>query len=80
MLTEFFNQAISAGAAAIMDVMDMFWGDQDRQIMDPHGHIWSVTTHKQDLSQEEIQRAEEAAFKEMMSSPSSSSTTTTKAQ
>src|SRR5919204_819511 len=75
-----FNQAISAGAAAIMPVMDMFWGDRYGQIIDPYGHIWSVATHKQDLSQEEIQRAGEAVFKEMMSSPSSTSTTTTKAQ
>ena len=52
-----FNQAISAGAAAIMPVMDMFWGDRYGQIIDPYGHIWSVATHKQDLSQEEIQRA-----------------------
>jgi uncharacterized glyoxalase superfamily protein PhnB len=75
-----FNQAISAGAAAIMPVTDMFWGDRYGQIIDPYGHIWSVATHKQDLSQEEIQRAGEAVFKEMMSSPSSTSTTTTKAQ
>ena len=70
-----FNQAISAGAAAIMPVMDMFWGDRYGQIIDPYGHIWSVATHKQDLSQEEIQRAGEAVFNEMMSSPSSSSST-----
>jgi PhnB protein len=75
-----FNQAISAGVAAIIPIMDMFWGDRYGELIDPYGHIWSVATHKQDLSQEEIQRAGEALFKEMMSSPSSSSSSSTKAQ
>jgi PhnB protein len=63
-----FNQAISAGATVIMPVMDMFWGDRYGQLFDPYGHIWSIATHKQDLSSEEIQRAGEEAFKEMMAS------------
>jgi PhnB protein len=63
-----FNQAISAGATVIMPVMDMFWGDRYGQLMDPYGHIWSIATHKQDLSSEEIQRTGEEVFKEMMAS------------
>jgi PhnB protein len=65
-----FNRAISVGATAIMPVMDMFWGDRYGQLIDPYCHIWSVATHKQDLPHEEIQRAREAIFKEMMSSSS----------
>ena len=60
-----YNQAISAGATSMMPVMDMFWGDRYGQLKDPFGHIWSIATHKQDLSQEEIQRAGDAAFREM---------------
>ena len=63
-----FNQAISAGATVIMPVMDMFWGDRYGQLIDPYGHIWSIATHKQDLSSEEIQRTGEEVFKEMMAS------------
>jgi PhnB protein len=63
-----FNQAISAGATVIMPVMDMFWGDRYGQLIDPYGHIWSIATHKQDISSEEIQRAGEEVFKEMMAS------------
>ena len=66
-----FNQAISAGGTAIMPVMDMFWGDRYGQLIDPYGHIWSIATRKQDLSHEEIQRAGEAVFREMMSSSKS---------
>jgi PhnB protein len=61
-----FNQAIAAGATVIMPVMDMFWGDRYGQLIDPYGHIWSIATHKQDLSHDEIQRAGEAVFKQMM--------------
>jgi PhnB protein len=40
-----------------MPVMDMFWGERYGQLRDPFGHIWSIATHKQNLSQEEIQEA-----------------------
>ena len=51
-----------------MPIMDVFWGDRYAQIKDPFGHIWSIGTHKQDLSQEEIQKAGQAVLKEMMAS------------
>lgn len=63
-----FNQAVNAGATIVMYVMDMFWGDRYGQLRDPFGHIWSIATHKRDLSQEEIQKAGEAVIKEMMAS------------
>ena len=36
-----------------MPVMDMFWGDKYGQLRDPFGHVWSIATHKRNLSQEE---------------------------
>ncbi|MGB8133174.1 MAG: VOC family protein, partial [Nitrososphaeraceae archaeon] len=63
-----FNQAVKAGATVVMPVMDMFWGDRYGQVKDPFGHNWSIATHKQDLSQEEIQKAGESVLKEMMES------------
>ena len=65
-----FNQAVNAGATIVMPVMDMFWGDRYGQLKDPFGHIWSIATHKQDLSQEEIQKAGESVLREMMGSQS----------
>ena len=50
----------------------MFWlkyddgGDRYGQLKDPFGHLWSIATHKQDLSQEEIQKAGETVLKDMM--------------
>ncbi|RAS35787.1 VOC family protein [Paraburkholderia bryophila] len=51
-----FNQAVEAGATVIMPVTDMFWGDRYGQLKDPFGHGWSLATHIQDLSPEQIQQ------------------------
>jgi PhnB protein len=50
-------QAVAAGAKVTMPVADMFWGDRYGVLQDPFGHSWSVATHKQDLSPEQIKAA-----------------------
>ena len=50
------SQAVAAGGTLKMPAADMFWGDRYGQIQDPFGHVWSVATHKQDLTPEEIQK------------------------
>ncbi len=42
-----FNQAVKAGATAVMPVTDMFWGDRMGQLKDPFGHLWAVATQKE---------------------------------
>jgi len=55
-----FARAIAAGATAVMPVANMFWGDRHGQVVDPFGHRWSIATHTEDLSQQEItQRAQQ---------------------
>jgi PhnB protein len=54
-----FNQAVAAGATAKMPPMDMFWGDRFSKLTDPFGHDWSISTHKEDLSDTEMQRRSE---------------------
>ena len=36
------NRAVAAGAAVVMPVADMFWGDRYGQLRDPFGVLWSV--------------------------------------
>lgn len=60
-----FNKAISAGAKALDPVKDQFWGDRHGRLEDPFGHLWSIATHKKDLSEEEMKKAGEAAFSQM---------------
>ncbi|WP_210009179.1 VOC family protein [Aquirhabdus parva] len=49
-----FAQAVDAGATVKMPVADMFWGDRYGVLIDPFGHSWSIATHKQDLTPEQI--------------------------
>ena len=60
-----FQRAIDAGATAIMPPADMFWGDRFGTLADPFGHQWSMATHKEDLSREEIHRRGAAAMAAM---------------
>lgn len=54
-----FQQAIDAGAAVTMQVNDTFWGDRFGKLKDPFGHEWSIATHTEDLTPQQIsQRAE----------------------
>ena len=50
------EQAVAAGAQVTMPAADMFWGDRYGQVVDPFGHRWSIATHIQDLTPEEIQQ------------------------
>lgn len=63
-----FEQAKSAGATVVMELEDMFWGDRFGTLADPFGHVWSLATHKEDLSPEEMAERSKAAMAEMASS------------
>ena len=52
-----FAQAVAAGATALMPPADMFWGDRYGQVQDPFGHRWSLATHTQDMSPQEMMAA-----------------------
>jgi uncharacterized glyoxalase superfamily protein PhnB len=58
----FFKRAIQAGAKEEMAVADMFWGDRYGKLVDPFGHKWSIATHKEDVSPEEMGRRMEKEF------------------
>jgi PhnB protein len=52
-----FSQAVAAGATAKMPPADMFWGDRYCVLQDPFGHQWSIATHVQDVSPDQLQEA-----------------------
>jgi PhnB protein len=53
-----FTRAIGAGATVVRPVHDQFYGDRTGQFEDPFGHRWSVASHIEDVSEEQIaQRA-----------------------
>lgn len=49
-----FERALEAGATATRPVEDQFYGDRSGQFEDPFGHRWSVATHVEDVSPEEM--------------------------
>jgi PhnB protein len=51
-----FYQAAAAGAKVKRPVADQFYGDRLGGVEDPFGHIWWISTHKEDLSPQEIER------------------------
>ncbi|HUG68186.1 MAG TPA: VOC family protein [Pirellulaceae bacterium] len=57
-----FAQAIAAGAIEKKPLADQFYGDRSGTIEDPFGHSWTIATHMEDISPEEIDRR----FQEMM--------------
>lgn len=51
-----FAQAISAGGTVKQAVKDQFYGDRTGTLVDPFGHVWTIATHKEDVSIEEMQK------------------------
>lgn len=50
-------QAEAAGAEVIRPLADQFYGDRTATLRDPWGHLWSLSTHIRDVSDEEMAQA-----------------------
>jgi PhnB protein len=61
-----FNKAVAAGCKVIMPPMVMFWGDRFAKVQDPFGHSWSIATHVEDMTPEEMAKRGAVWMKEMM--------------
>ena len=57
-----FDNAIELGAKELRPVQDQFYGDRSGTLQDPFGHVWSLSTHKEDVSHEEMQRRARELF------------------
>lgn len=51
-----FQRAVDAGAEVIEPLADKFYGDRSGSVIDPFGQRWSIMTHKEDVSPEEMER------------------------
>jgi len=56
-----YKRAVDAGATAAMPPQDMFWGDRYGQVVDPFGQPWSIATHKEDLTHDEMMKKMQTA-------------------
>ena len=55
-----FARAVAAGATIERPVEEQFYGDRNGSIVDPFGHRWTISTHVEDVSEEEMARRMEA--------------------
>ena len=61
-----FRRAVNAGATVKHEVKNMFWGDRIGTVTDPSGHVWTLATHVEDVSKEELAKRGKEAFEKML--------------
>jgi len=68
-----FNRAVSAGATVppgpMGAIADQFWGDRCGSFTDPHGFRWTIATHKEDLTPQEMQQRQDEFMKNFAPQP-----------
>jgi len=56
-----YKQAIKSGGEEVKALQDQFYGDRSGTLKDPFGHVWTVATHKEDVTPEEMDKRIAAA-------------------
>ena len=65
-----FNRAVEAGATQERALEDQFYGDRTGTLRDPYGHRWTLATHVEDVSEDEMKRRmEQMSKKETTAEP-----------
>ncbi|CAJ0725265.1 MAG: VOC family protein [Ralstonia sp.] len=59
-----FANALKAGGTEVRPVVDQFYGDRSGTLKDPFGHVWTVSTHVEDVAPDEMARRMEKWTKE----------------
>jgi len=64
-----FERAVAAGATPERPVENQFYGDRSGTIVDPFGHKWTISTHVEDVPEDEIHRRMAEFSKQAMEQP-----------
>ena len=59
-----FQRAIDAGGKVKQQVTDQFYGDRSGTFEDPFGHVWTIATHVEDVSQDDLVKRAAATHKQ----------------
>jgi PhnB protein len=51
-----YKRAIAAGGKEVRPLTDQFYGDRSGTLNDPFGHTWTISTHKEDVPNEEMEK------------------------
>jgi PhnB protein len=49
------DRAVAGGAKVLQPVTNQFWGDRTARIVDPSGHVWTISTRVEETSASERQ-------------------------
>jgi len=58
-----FQRAVEAGGTVVREVADQFYGDRNGTLRDAWNNLWSIGTHIEDVTPEEMRRRAAAAMK-----------------
>lgn len=50
------RRTVAAGAKLLRPVQDQFYGDRSGRLEDPFGHVWIISTHKEDVSPADVRK------------------------
>lgn len=64
-----WDRAIEAGAMVHTPLYDAYWGDRTGILIDGNGHLWSMASKIENLSQDEIAKRARAAVEVPMEMP-----------
>ena len=53
---KWFARALKAGGKEQRPMQDQFYGDRSGTLVDPFGQLWTISTHKEDVSPDEMKR------------------------
>ena len=61
-----FKRAVAAGGKVTEhgEMTDQFWGDRSGTFIDPYGYTWSIATHKEDLTPQEMKHRQDEFMKQ----------------
>jgi PhnB protein len=64
-----FKRAVAAGGKVTQngEMIDQFWGDRSGTFTDPYGYTWSIATHKEDLTPQEMKQRQDEFMKQFAS-------------
>lgn len=59
-----YHRATAAGAKVadglpMGALQDQFWGDRTGTVIDPEGYVWTIATHKEDLTPDEMKKRQD---------------------
>ena len=55
-LDDAWMRALAADAVVVLPLEDTYWGDRTGRIVDPFGHVWTLSKRVESVSKEELEK------------------------